>query len=86
MTHALCKLEGCDRPHHARGLCHKHYWLWSKWGDPEYKSRAGNHEHVGCKVPGCERPHKALGYCQAHYQRLKRTGTLADSYGLIDID
>jgi hypothetical protein len=26
----VCVVEGCDRPHRARGLCHTHYMSWSR--------------------------------------------------------
>ncbi len=27
---ATCILELCDQPHRGRGLCHKHYMMWSR--------------------------------------------------------
>lgn len=30
-----CKVQGCDRPHTARGWCARHYARWRKYGDPE---------------------------------------------------
>lgn len=27
---ALCVVPGCDEPHRGRGLCHKHYMMWSR--------------------------------------------------------
>ena len=29
MTDRRCSLDGCERPHHARGVCHTHY-EWSR--------------------------------------------------------
>jgi hypothetical protein len=29
-----CKIEGCERPHQARGWCELHYRRWRKRGDP----------------------------------------------------
>jgi hypothetical protein len=27
---ATCVVESCDQPHRGRGLCHKHYMMWSR--------------------------------------------------------
>lgn len=29
-----CSVENCKNNAHSRGWCHKHYWRWSKYGDP----------------------------------------------------
>lgn len=29
-----CSVDGCERPHDARGLCGTHYKRWSQYGDP----------------------------------------------------
>ena len=34
MATRTCALQGCGRPHVARGMCAKHYQRWSKHGDP----------------------------------------------------
>jgi len=36
----VCKIEGCNRQHSARGLCGLHHQRWCKWGDPYYSSVA----------------------------------------------
>ena len=30
----LCEIDGCERPHKARGWCRNHYQMWQKHGDP----------------------------------------------------
>lgn len=69
-----CSVEGCDRPHLARGLCRKHYQRWKKHGTTELAQVAPGGRL--CSVEGCE----IVGVlreelCQKHYRRLKRTGT-----------
>jgi len=67
-----CSLEGCDRPHLARGWCHTHYERRRTTGDVgpvEIGPR-----HYACSVEGCDRPHRARGYCASHHQRWRKTG------------
>ncbi|OBQ68893.1 hypothetical protein EFV37_29085 [Mesorhizobium loti] len=33
-TSRICSIEGCDKPHHARGLCAGHAHRLKKYGDP----------------------------------------------------
>jgi hypothetical protein len=32
---ATCRVDDCERPHAARGLCHPHWKRWRKYGDPQ---------------------------------------------------
>lgn len=34
MMERTCSIEGCEKPHIARGWCHKHYKRWQAHGDP----------------------------------------------------
>ncbi len=36
MSRPPCTIEGCGKPHNARGLCHMHYWRW-KHGKMAYE-------------------------------------------------
>lgn len=79
-----CELDGCDRPHCARGWCRRHYLRWWRDGDPGparipklnrkpwLRERAPGER--GCDVNGCDRPHAAKGWCSMHYDRVRRDG------------
>lgn len=74
MTKTLCKVEGCDRPIEARGLCNMHYQRWWNHGTTDRKRR-GIGEKQECKVIGCDMTTKGgFGYCGVHYRRFKRYG------------
>lgn len=66
---SLCSVEGCTRPHCARGYCNTHYAQWRRRGDPLFRkpSRA-------CSLSGCAGPHYARGYCHLHWKRWRTYG------------
>lgn len=33
----ICKIDGCCKPMHAKGLCAMHHYRWKKYGDPMKK-------------------------------------------------
>lgn len=68
MGQRTCSVEGCGRPHKARGLCKAHY---AKWRYDQLPFAA-----PGCSADGCERPHYAKGLCGSHYTRLRTTGSV----------
>jgi hypothetical protein len=72
-----CAVAGCERPHHARGLCHTHYTRHRRAGDPGPTAITprGARDPL-CTVADCTQPHHALGYCHTHYSRWRRTGTI----------
>ncbi|MGA0604875.1 HNH endonuclease [Phenylobacterium sp. VNQ135] len=39
-TPRVCSIEGCGKPHKARGWCRQHYERWQDHGDPEGGSTA----------------------------------------------
>ena len=66
-----CSVEGCDRPHEAKGFCSLHY----------KRHRAGKPLNAPprafvprtsdtCTVEDCDRPLRARGLCHAHLKRL----------------
>ncbi len=64
-----CKIEGCDREHHALGLCTIHY------NEHLFKTKLIN---IKCSVEGCENhisPNTSKEkLCEMHFTRLKRNG------------
>ncbi|MCZ7568835.1 MAG: hypothetical protein M5U01_09640 [Ardenticatenaceae bacterium] len=67
--HASCTVDGCDRPHKARGYCDTHYARWRTHGDP---LREPPPPQASCSVAGCDAPHTARGYCRRHYDQWRR--------------
>lgn len=68
----VCSVEGCGRPHYARGWCAMHYQRWRNHGDPldlVIQPRAAS-----CSIEGCEREVDSRGWCSMHYLRWKRHG------------
>jgi len=65
----VCKVEGCDRKHSAKGYCKKHYNQIERFGEtrPDYVP-------MKCKVDGCDKKHHAKGYCGKHYKQTERHG------------
>lgn len=75
LQHETCTVEGCQREHHARGLCSAHYQHHLR-GIPlkgEIKTRDRNPPEQ-CTEDGCSQPVKAKGICKMHYARFLRHG------------
>ena len=57
----LCSIEGCGRPHQARGWCNKHYRRWLNHDDPNKVLRivhsGTNRERFWAKVD-CRTPNE----------------------------
>lgn len=55
-----CEVEGCDKPHRARGMCVAHHtaWLTAQRGP--------------CEFPDCGRPQHARGWCKPHNEQRLR--------------
>ena len=68
---AICSVEGCDKPVHARDLCSKHYQRLKRHGDA---SRTHRYEGASCTIEGCERTARAYGLCATHDMRKRRHG------------
>ena len=62
----LCLIEGCDKPHLAKGMCAAHYNRVRRHGGVE---RVRLPQDGTCSRSGCENPSHAKGLCAAHYQQ-----------------
>lgn len=71
-TKRRCTIDGCEKPHVARGWCNKHLHRWKKYGDPNYLLPLAKDQP--CNVKDCERPQAARGYCRRHWGRWKIHG------------
>ena len=69
MNNNICKIEGCNGKHNAKGFCKKHYLRFKRHGDPLYTEYTET-----CSVDNCENKHYGLGYCQNHYKKYLRNG------------
>lgn len=69
MEQNLCHIDGCDRKHHARGMCKMHFYRWNRWGDPYYLGSSGDYD---CYVGGCGEKQVSLGLCNSHYIQSKK--------------
>jgi hypothetical protein len=58
-----CSVEGCGRPHSAKGFCASHY----------QNTRSTRVAEI-CSIANCNRPVYAKHICHRHYQRLRKHG------------
>ena len=73
--HDTCTMDGCARPHKARGYCQTHYMQFKRGVTPvgPIRTRVALKPDE-CAEDGCAEPVKAKGLCKMHYQRLLRHG------------
>lgn len=78
----ICSVDGCGRPVNAREYCKRHYYRWSRYGDPlgQPVPRAPKppKPKEPCTVEGCSEPQFARTWCENHYARWRRHGGLHD--------
>lgn len=66
-TTKLCSVEGCERPHAAKGFCLPHYKQAKRGTLGKDRTRPSV-----CGVPGCGRPYLQKGMCKGCYQKAWR--------------
>ncbi len=69
IKHVICTIDGCGRPHMAKGWCGYHYNTARNHGDPLYLDRRAGQT---CDDPSCQRPAGRNGYCKPHYLKRRR--------------
>jgi hypothetical protein len=69
-----CQIDGCTRPHKARGLCQTHYAQRLRGSDFSPIRTRVREKPVECTEDGCSEPVKSKGLCKMHYQRFLRHG------------
>jgi hypothetical protein len=75
MQRGVCVVEGCGKPHKARGWCNSHYGRFKRGVEVNVElERRDRSKPERCIEEGCESPVKAKGLCQKHYQTLLRYG------------
>lgn len=68
-----CDVDGCERPHLAKGLCRLHYYRLRNTGTTDAASRP---ERKVCSVAGCLSVVKSVGLCNRHYQQVRNSGAV----------
>lgn len=71
----ICSVDGCDRPHHANGLCTWHEQrrrAGLPLDAPRFRSIKG--QKPTCWAEGCDEVSSAKGLCPMHYQRWRKHG------------
>ena len=51
MTPRVCSIDGCDRLHHARGWCHRHYTNWYNTADATSRAIPPQPRPVIARIP-----------------------------------
>ena len=73
----MCEVEGCDRKHHAKGMCNRHYRNFMNTGSP-----IGSIEW-GKRTYAAQHKHLSIKYGPARLHDCSWCGAQADHYALI---
>ncbi|MBX5482038.1 MAG: vegetative protein [Myxococcaceae bacterium] len=62
-----CSIEGCKRPHRAKGYCFFHFKKWRHGELPHSRYKV-------CSKAECRKPMKFKGLCEQHYNETYKKG------------
>lgn len=68
----VCSIQGCSKPHVAKGLCSMHYVRVLRTGSTDRIKRIAA---PVCSVTDCTKKSVGKDLCQLHYRRWKTTGS-----------
>lgn len=85
----FCSVDECGNFTSSSGFCNKHFWRFTKYGDPLHPVRAKEPQIGNCSVENCANPARSRGMCSKHLWRLKQHGDVHHNerpqYGTSDI-
>jgi hypothetical protein len=77
----MCSVDGCEKPHTAKGLCNTHYMRQYRGGSLDAPVR--RYGVTSCSVDGCEKKAHSRGWCPMHWQRWRKKGEVGGAEHLI---
>lgn len=80
MSGRICSVEGCGRPHKAKGLCSGHKYRFDNGLPLDLPIRQYETGERRCKVLGCDQKRASDGtYCPMHLARLQKHGEVGEA-------
>ena len=73
--HYVCSIEGCEKPHQAKGWCTHHYNTNRNHGSPTYFEDLPPKDPI-CKEESCGDASRIRGYCKRHYLKARWKKTI----------
>lgn len=70
-----CAVDGCDKPHDAKGYCSNHYVRFKRYGDALVQpKKIASYDGALCAVEACEDKARSNTFCSIHDARFRRIG------------